>query len=173
MFPVSKGFYLNPIVLVFPQGIWKRFFEPKLNIMKKPELLNFLLGRIEELIPAGEGYTYRIDHNPVYGGYRLEKVTSQGVPHVCFGESTAGARLKFDPFEMKLRTIIGVAEEFANTRLRSERQTQALDDLQSVINSCHEGQSGEWDCSTDEGKEGFSDMADLLERVKSFVKTHN
>lgn len=33
-----------------------------------------------------------------------------------------------------------------------------------VIKSCEEGRDGDWDVSTDEGKEGFDDMITLLER---------
>ncbi len=32
----------------------------------------------------------------------------------------------------------------------------------ALLNSCQEGHSGNWDCSTDEGKEGFEDMRDNL-----------
>ena len=40
--------------------------------------------------------------------------------------------------------------------------------IQTVIKSCEEGRDGDWDCSTDEGKEGFNDMITLLE--KCFIK---
>lgn len=39
------------------------------------------------------------------------------------------------------------------------------DYLEVLFNSCVEGQTGEWDCSTQEGKEGFQDMATIIERV--------
>lgn len=35
-----------------------------------------------------------------------------------------------------------------------------------LIESCNQGISGEWDCTTDEGKEGFNDMITLLEKLK-------
>jgi hypothetical protein len=35
-----------------------------------------------------------------------------------------------------------------------------------LIESCEQGISGEWDCTTDEGKEGFNDMITLLEKLK-------
>lgn len=35
-----------------------------------------------------------------------------------------------------------------------------------VIKSCEEGRDGDWDCSTNEGKEGFNDMIYLLEKCK-------
>jgi hypothetical protein len=41
--------------------------------------------------------------------------------------------------------------------------------LDIVIASCEEGKSGEWDCSTDEGKEGFDAMVENLEEVKQSV----
>lgn len=37
-------------------------------------------------------------------------------------------------------------------------------DIQVLIKSCEEGRDGDWDCSTDEGKEGFDDMITLLEK---------
>ena len=39
------------------------------------------------------------------------------------------------------------------------------DYLEVLYNSCVEGQTGEWDCSTEDGKEAFKDMAFLIERV--------
>jgi len=35
-----------------------------------------------------------------------------------------------------------------------------------LIASCNEGYAGTWDCTTDEGKQGFLDMITLLERLK-------
>jgi len=35
-----------------------------------------------------------------------------------------------------------------------------------LIESCEQGISGEWDCTTDEGKEGFESMITLLEKLK-------
>jgi hypothetical protein len=39
------------------------------------------------------------------------------------------------------------------------------EDFKTVYNSCMEGLSGDWDCSTDEGREGFRDMIELLDRI--------
>lgn len=36
--------------------------------------------------------------------------------------------------------------------------------------SCYEGEDGTWDCSTEEGKEGFLDMVTLLKRIASLLK---
>ena len=44
------------------------------------------------------------------------------------------------------------------------------ENLNVVIKSCEEGIDGTWDCSTDEGKEGFEAMIELLERVKKEVR---
>ena len=41
--------------------------------------------------------------------------------------------------------------------------------LESVIKSCEEGKDGTWDCTTDEGKEGFDDMASCLEMIKEYI----
>ncbi len=35
-----------------------------------------------------------------------------------------------------------------------------------LIESCNQGISGEWDCTTDEGKQGFESMITLLEKLK-------
>lgn len=45
----------------------------------------------------------------------------------------------------------------------TEEQIRLIDIL---IESCNQGISGEWDCTTDEGKQGFLDMITLLERLK-------
>lgn len=47
---------------------------------------------------------------------------------------------------------------------------QALELTKILIKSCEEGYSGDWDSSTDEGKEGFDDMLILLKRIKEFIK---
>lgn len=39
------------------------------------------------------------------------------------------------------------------------KEIRILKDLISVKESCEQGISGEWDCSTDEGKEGFEAMS--------------
>lgn len=46
----------------------------------------------------------------------------------------------------------------------NEEQLRLLD---IVITSCREGYDGTWDCTTDEGKEGFLDMITLLEKIKN------
>lgn len=45
----------------------------------------------------------------------------------------------------------------------TEEQIKLIDIL---IESCNQGISGEWDCTTDEGKEGFESMITLLEKLK-------
>jgi len=35
----------------------------------------------------------------------------------------------------------------------------------ALMDSCVEGKTGDWDCSTEEGRESFEDMYDLLERI--------
>lgn len=46
------------------------------------------------------------------------------------------------------------------TRINNSRSL-----LKTVITSCEEGKDGRWDCSTDEGKEGFDAMIELLGTV--------
>lgn len=45
----------------------------------------------------------------------------------------------------------------------TEEQIRLIDIL---IASCNEGYTGDWDCTTNEGKEGFLDMITLLEKLK-------
>lgn len=40
------------------------------------------------------------------------------------------------------------------------------DKIDLLIKSCQEGLDGTWDCSTDEGRESFQAMIDLLEQLK-------
>ena len=47
---------------------------------------------------------------------------------------------------------------------------ECLEHLKHLIASCKEGKSGQWDCTTDEGKEGFDAMRESLEAVRGFVK---
>ena len=47
---------------------------------------------------------------------------------------------------------------------------EAVSLINTVIKSCEEGEDGTWDCSTDEGKQGFADMATLLEEAKNKLK---
>ena len=36
--------------------------------------------------------------------------------------------------------------------------------------SCEEGLSGDWDCSTEEGKESFGDMISIIEMIQNELK---
>jgi len=49
-------------------------------------------------------------------------------------------------------------------------KAEALKTLETIIESCQEGKSGEWDCSTDEGKGGFDDMALALIEVAGYLR---
>ena len=51
-----------------------------------------------------------------------------------------------------------------------KRKKVIIDLIDTVIKSCEEGKDGRWDCSTDEGKEGFNDMVELLNRAKRLVE---
>ncbi len=74
--------------------------------------LNYLLGRIQDLKPATEGFYYRIDFNSVYGGYRLELVKKEtGAVYGCFGGNGCEPRLTYRNFEMKLSTIVSTLNE--------------------------------------------------------------
>lgn len=54
--------------------------------------------------------------------------------------------------------------------MKGKDKKEAISLLKTVIQSCEEGQSGEWDCSTDEGKEGFGAMIDQLEETIKLIK---
>jgi len=49
-----------------------------------------------------------------------------------------------------------------------------LDSIKKLLldlrNSCLEGLDGAWDCSTEEGREGFESMADDCEEVANLLK---
>ena len=45
-----------------------------------------------------------------------------------------------------------------------------LDDLKTVMASCLEGFDSSWDCSTEEGRDGFMDMHKLLEKVQKYIE---
>lgn len=47
---------------------------------------------------------------------------------------------------------------------------EAIDLIHTLIHSCNQGYSGEWDSGCEEGREAFLDMRILLERLKAFVK---
>jgi ElaB/YqjD/DUF883 family membrane-anchored ribosome-binding protein len=47
---------------------------------------------------------------------------------------------------------------------------QILEKIKILHDSCEEGLDGSWDCSTDEGKESFIDMQDLLKEVKMYIE---
>lgn len=44
-------------------------------------------------------------------------------------------------------------------------------DLLTILKmSCEEGLSGEWDCSSEEGKESFGDMVTIIEMIEKELK---
>lgn len=49
--------------------------------------------------------------------------------------------------------------------ISKEQKDKVAGILQTVRDSCYEGEDGTWDCSTDEGKEGFLAMAEQLESL--------
>jgi hypothetical protein len=47
-------------------------------------------------------------------------------------------------------------------------------DLLSLLKMCcEEGMNGDWDCSTQEGKEGFNDMITIIEVIENKLKEKN
>ena len=49
----------------------------------------------------------------------------------------------------------------------------AREDFKALRDSCSEGLSGEWDSSTDEGKEGFEAMLRLIDRLTAHFGIKN
>jgi hypothetical protein len=45
---------------------------------------------------------------------------------------------------------------------------QIKKNFEALINSTIEGETGEWDCSTEEGREAFGDMRELLYEIIEF-----
>lgn len=48
----------------------------------------------------------------------------------------------------------------------------AINLLNSLEEDCNMAISGEWDCSSDEGKEGFEAMIKNINKIKVFIKKH-
>lgn len=57
----------------------------------------------------------------------------------------------------------------AKSTLTIEEKKEIKILLKNLINSCGEGHSGEWNCSTDEGKEAFQPMQDDLLRIAELI----
>jgi len=53
------------------------------------------------------------------------------------------------------------------TQPPKQNSSELQEELQSLINSCHEGFTGEWDCNA--GKEGFEYMAISLEKIAKLL----
>jgi hypothetical protein len=74
--------------------------------MRKKVIQN-LIDELETLVPAGEGFRYGVDHNTVYGGYRLVRIKTPGGAHYgCFGDNGCEPRLSYTNFVLKLRSLI-------------------------------------------------------------------
>jgi len=54
-------------------------------------------------------------------------------------------------------------------KIKTKEEVQEL--LDTLINSCIEGQTGEWDASEPNGHDGFEAMILLLEDIKEYIKT--
>ena len=54
--------------------------------------------------------------------------------------------------------------------MKNKEEIESL--LGTLYDSCVEGHSGEWDCSTSEGRESFIDMATIIEELASELKAH-
>lgn len=52
----------------------------------------------------------------------------------------------------------------------AKTKEKVKDLLTWVRNSCLEGEDGSWDCSTDEGKEGFIYMAENCEDIAKLLE---
>lgn len=60
-----------------------------------------------------------------------------------------------------------------NSELDALRETEknvCVNLLDSLRTDCNMAISGEWDYSTDEGKEGFTSMIESIDRVQKFIK---
>lgn len=54
----------------------------------------------------------------------------------------------------------------------SKAKTEALSLLKSLEEDCNMAISGEWDCSTDEGKEGFESMIDSIGTIEGIINKY-
>jgi hypothetical protein len=55
---------------------------------------------------------------------------------------------------------------------KEEDKKMAIHLLKLLEEDCNMGMSGEWDCSTDEGKKGFESMIDSIDNIKDIIEKH-
>jgi len=65
----------------------------------------------------------------------------------------------------------GVVTGFRNTinELYRNHVQRIQSRLNTLLKCCREGRDGSWDCSTDEGKEGFDSMANLVTDIATLL----
>lgn len=53
--------------------------------------------------------------------------------------------------------------------MEKETKAKIISELEILKKSCNEGFTGEWDSSTEEGREGFEAMSDQIDRILSLL----
>lgn len=112
----------------------------------RKDFINELLEEVQTLIPAGEGFHYFVEHNSIYGGYRLVKVKDENGGHYgCFGGNGTEARIPYQQMIMKLKTIIAAAPKAEEKRpfeelLKELEFTKETEYYDYIIDSIVNGQ---------------------------------
>lgn len=79
-------------------------------------------------------------------------------------------RIEFECEEHELDTVLGnMAVNGFMGFLKEVEETTFYEKLTRLRNSCQQGLDGTWDCSTDEGREGFEPMIDSCEEIAEML----
>jgi len=114
------------------------------------------LNRSEKVAAPYDNGSFYFGHNENDGSYELFYGWDSD-------DSTEGDEPDFQTDAgLKTRKAVKTAAE-GTSDLKS--------DLVAFINSCVEGYTGEWDTSSDAGRDGFLDMYTLLEGIEKFAET--
>lgn len=118
-------------------------------------------GKENDVIKTWE--TYSEDTNPGNAITLDSGEVMEGVSD--FGKQLLDIQVTFFAIE----GVPGLERTNSKKTVATEKENELQDDLVAVINSCVEGYTGEWDVSTDEGREGFLDIYTILEKIESVV----
>ena len=60
---------------------------------------------------------------------------------------------------------------FLNYKEQDGKHSKYINLLNSLEEDCNMAISGEWDCSSNEGKEGFNSMIENIQEIRDYLKT--
>lgn len=93
----------------------------------------------------------------------FEELTIEEVFTYAIGNSLIDANSDLKDWMEHPQALKDAVKPFYNHEL-------AGDLLKTVATSCQEGYDGSWDCSTDEGREGFLAMEELVNRALDLLQ---